>query len=201
MQPISPCEPFYARDDKGCVPSQDPVDKYARCTIRDASNVKIIDGNDSLEGKLLAAKNSASGIADMKTHFEHSVQSVNDRCVILDISARCFELATKGEHAVAPRTSCGIIVPDPTPSATAPSPIITTQPSGASAPKSIDPSGTCKPGTARSIVAPSATSDQICSKHDAGPGAALTFAEALRKDAKMCVPYSASGIQCCCVLR
>jgi hypothetical protein len=92
-----------------CVPSEDPVDKYARCIIRDAKQHLSTDVGTSIEGTIDAEKTKAKSTIELKDRFEKTVEASPDRCIILDVSAKCYALASG--TAPVPLVGCSSGVP------------------------------------------------------------------------------------------
>ena len=96
-----PCDVGFFRQAGECVPSQEPVDKYARCIIRDAKQHVSSDTGATITAEVKKAKIGASTTVDLKDRFDKTVEASPDRCVLLDVSARCFALAN-GDKAAPP---------------------------------------------------------------------------------------------------
>lgn len=81
---------------------QDAVERYARCIVRDA----YIRSGKTVSAKIDNAKTGATSAVDFKDKVEKSVESTRDRCILLDISSRCFALANGDKEAPALPAEC-----------------------------------------------------------------------------------------------
>lgn len=81
---------------------QDAVERYARCIVRDA----YIRSGKTVSAKIDNAKTGATSAVDFKDKVEKSVESTRDRCILLDISSRCFALANGDKDAPALSAEC-----------------------------------------------------------------------------------------------
>lgn len=97
-----PCPPGHYVQEGRCINPQDAVEKYARCIVRDA----YIRSGKTVTAKIDHAKAGATSAVDFKDKVEKSVESTRDRCVLLDISSRCFALANGDKEAPALPADC-----------------------------------------------------------------------------------------------
>jgi hypothetical protein len=96
---------FYRRGD-ACVSPDDPLERYANCILRDVKTSTSSDKGTLVQVKVDEAKRGAASALEVKNKFEQSVESNTDRCVVLDVSARCFALATGDKNMPALPRSC-----------------------------------------------------------------------------------------------
>ena len=93
------CEPGFEAIGGACVAGQHPADRYARCIIQDVRKIDSEAASGSLSSNLKAARQEASTALDVKKSFESTVEKTVNECLLLDVSARCFVLATGGTVA------------------------------------------------------------------------------------------------------
>jgi hypothetical protein len=115
------CPQGYYRREGACVDPKDPLERYTTCIIKDKKWSVSSDKGTEVQVKVDAAKRGATTAVQAKNKFEQSVERNTDRCVVLDVSARCFALATDQKLVpphpsdCAPPHSPPLPTPTPTP--------------------------------------------------------------------------------------
>jgi hypothetical protein len=89
-----PCPPGYYREGERCIDPADPIERYARCTERTAKQKLGDDRGSKVETTLNVLGQSATSLTDLRDKFDREVIPAPDRCVLLDISAGCYALAS-----------------------------------------------------------------------------------------------------------
>jgi hypothetical protein len=109
------CGPGLVARDTGCAPLSSPTDQYARCIIQDVRQRTTGETRADVAAKLKSAQDSASTALNLKQNFERTIEKNADMCIVLDVSAKCYALASHQPAGPLPEPCRGGVRPAPSP--------------------------------------------------------------------------------------
>jgi hypothetical protein len=107
------CGPGLVARETGCEPLNSATDQYARCIIQDVTQRTTGETRADVAAKLKVAKDSANSALNLKESFERTIEKNADMCVVLDVSAKCFALASGQPVAPLPEPCRATVRPAP----------------------------------------------------------------------------------------